>query len=463
MARESPESPLQELPALLLADVHAHGGTLTRSPILYLPSEIHNRDWMARLLIADYATALGLTCVVGQQWVVYSNVHNLPPGLILIKTINEIQLTAAKYFKDAGHVVVCMDEEAFPVAPDHEYLGIVLSPRLHEVCDAFYANSPIHAEAMERLLPNMRGKVTATGNPRVDLLASKAVHESQAEAIRKVLGPFVLFNSNAAQENSIWESEAAFLNIQIRGRGLDPNDPKTYADFKQLCEVERVNSRTFMNALRWCLDNLTSHRVVVRPHPVERPGFWAELAEEYHALHVADNKGHIPWLMAADCVVHTNSTTGLEAALLGRPTINLAPASEGNWEDTYVTTRVNPTFKDWRQGMMALAEFLTGQGGPLSELDAQTVQLERYFPSALRGRAAQAIATLMAEAVFPTTGAVEPLKLTHHDRAPATRQKFTKGMEEAIYDFQAARQITGLSHEVQINPLAESCFLVRAA
>ena len=442
---------------------------VVRYPVLYLPSEIHNRDWDARLLIADHAAALGFTSVVGQQWVINENWMHLPPGLVLVKTINEIQLNAAEAFRSRGNYIVTMDEEAFAVAPDQGFLGI-LSPRLPHLTDAFFANSALHAEVLLGLVPGLKGKVIPTGNARTDLLVSpgRGRFAAEAEGIKDQLGPFILFNSNMAQSNSIWTNKEEYVQIQLHAGGVDPGDPKSVERFHQQFEFERNNTEAFMNALQWCLKHVATHRIVVRPHPVERPEYWQEIAGKFPQLYVAAATHHIPWMMAADAIVHTNSTTGLEAALLERPTVNLVPNAGGHWENIYVGTRVNPTFIDWREGMKALAVFLETGAGRLSEVDRERSELKRYFPEAFDGSRAKRIVENMAGAMRLSPLFTGPLdlpamiggRLNQIERMEALKRKFTKDFAQAAADIKAIRKVTKLMHPFRIRKIAEGCFAV---
>lgn len=440
-----------------------------RYPVLYLLSEIHNRDWDARLLIADYASALGATVVVGQQWVVNNNVGRLPPGLVLIRTINQIQMNVARVYAQVGHLVTAMDEEVLAVIPDQDYQGVI-PPKLARVCDAFYANSQMHAEMVARVLPEMKDRILTVGNPRTDLLTPKGRTRFAAEAqkIREDVGPFILFNSNTAQENSIWTSKDEYLSIQVRAGAVNPDDPKSVETFLKQFEFEKQNSAAFMGALYWCLENVSSHRVVVRPHPVERVEFWHKVMQEHPRLHVAEGTHHIPWMQAADVVVHTNSTTGVESMLLDRPTVNLVPDPDGYWSRIFVGPRVNPTFTDWRDGMAALTDFLATRHGRLVQIDQERAELQRFFPNVLDGDAAKRIAKNMVYMLKAGGLSQEPFNIELHlngrlppyDRPDVLRRKFVKDFNDAVNDFQAIRQVTQLSHKVKIKKLAESCFAI---
>lgn len=408
---------------------------------LYLPSELHNRDWDARLLIAAHATALGHSCVVGQQWALNANVHNLPPGIVLIKTTNEIQMSVAKSYRNAGHIVCTMDEEAYAMAPDQEWIGLI-SPRLAQVSDFFYANSPLHAEAMKQRVPELN--VVPTGNARTDLLSktNRQRFAKDADRIRADLGPFILFNSNMGLENSIWTDRQQFMDIQVRAGVVDPSDPESVKRFNQTFEFERSNTEAFIEAVKWCLENIPTHKIVVRPHPAERTTMWHKLARGNPRLKIVEGQRHIPWIMASEAVVHTNSTTGVEAALLGKPTVNLVPNANGFWENVFVTTRVNRTYSDWLEGVQVLRD------GTL--LPNSRSELDRYYP---QQDAARAIAQHMAANDRHKAAHIKLGPYQHHD---IYRQKFTKELSEAEEDFRAFAP----DHAVRFEELAESCFAI---
>ena len=60
-------------------------------PIAYLTVEVKHRDLEPRLLIASHLVKAGITVVVGQQWAMFPNPSAFPPGIVLFKTVNEIQ------------------------------------------------------------------------------------------------------------------------------------------------------------------------------------------------------------------------------------------------------------------------------------------------------------------------------------------------------------------------------------
>jgi hypothetical protein len=68
---------------------------------------------------------------------------------------------------------------------------------------------------------------------------------------------------------------------------------------------------------------LPQRLLVLRPHPSEDARFWRSLADRVSNLRIVTGTEAIPWTLASDCLVQTGCTTGVEAAILGVPSIGL--------------------------------------------------------------------------------------------------------------------------------------------
>ena len=438
-------------------------------PVLYLTSEIHNRDWDTRLLMADFATAKGLSVVVGQQWSPHENFAILPLGLFMGKTMNQIQVNIMTSYRRKGHLVVAMDEEAFGMAPDQKFSGWI-PENVHDCCDAFFANSPMHAEVLGEMRPVLKKKITALGNPRMDLLSARgqARYQREAEEIREKVGRFVLFNSNMAQGNSLFDTKQYYMDAQIQAGTLKPDDAESVAIFEGQFEFERANNDIFISVLRWCAENLPKHAIVIRPHPAENPEYWEKFAASDPRITIAANTPHIPWMMASELVVHTNSTTGMEAAIMGKATANLMPQKEGLWMNLYVSSRVNPTFYEWQEATAAIEEFLEHGQGALAANPACESALQRYFPEREKYMVCERMVAYMAALLkkggvdrrpFNFFNAVVG-KYQLYQREEFKIRKFQKTPNQAMADFQSLRRVSKLKHRIQMTQLDDSLFLL---
>lgn len=440
--------------------------------ILYLTSELTNRDWDTRLLMADYAVNAGYTVVVGQQWQALQSLNKWPRGLLLIKTMNQIQGNAVAAARQMGHLVAVMDEESLPLATDQDIVGAFLakgySAPAVNFSNVFLANSPLHQACVEKTVPGLRGKVFVTGNPRVDLLTigRRARYAAAADALRAKHGRFILFNSNTASRNSIWNKEE-FLTIQVRAGALDVNNAESVALFQEQLDFEEANARIFESLLTWCAAQAPDHTIVVRPHPSEGRDYWDKFAAENPNVQVVWGTPHVPYMMAADLVVHTNCTTGIEAAILDRPSLNLMPMPNSYWAKIYFASKVSPTFNDLESAQAAVQTFLQTGGGPLVPNENHRAELRRYFPCVVENASAANMVGIMTKLLShagaqenPTMDAIRD-GLAPFQLEGKARKKFSKSAEEAVADFNATRSISGMKQPVMFTPIADSLFVLQ--
>ncbi len=55
--------------------------------LLYLPMEIASRELDSRLLLSVIALTYGFEVVIGQKWLIESNIKRMPGGIYLSKTM----------------------------------------------------------------------------------------------------------------------------------------------------------------------------------------------------------------------------------------------------------------------------------------------------------------------------------------------------------------------------------------
>ncbi len=61
--------------------------------------------------------------------------------------------------------------------------------------------------------------------------------------------------------------------------------------------------------------------IIVRPHPVENPAVWNQIAARYANVHALNEGNVLPWLLASKLLIQNGCTTGVEAFVLGVPSI----------------------------------------------------------------------------------------------------------------------------------------------
>ncbi|TAL00182.1 MAG: hypothetical protein EPO08_14500 [Rhodospirillaceae bacterium] len=439
-------------------------------PIAYLAMEIKQRELDSRLLIAANLVKAGLPVVLGQQWSLFKNAAALPPGLVLFKTVNNIQASNMRNFRAQGHLVAATDEEVLVCFEDACFFE-VFSNVAAENCDRFFAQSDVHKTAIEARFPNLRGKTEVVGNSRIDFLSvrGRASFSAEANELRQKHGKYILFNTNYGQINSIWNDIKHVVAIAAKAGLVNADDPRSVAEYREKLEWEQRNMAEIVQLLRWAIANLSGYKIVIRPHPGERMQFWQDKFGTFDNVLIVPRSNPHPWLLGAELVVHTACTTGLESALLGKPTVNLTPLPHPAFD--FITNWVNPTFKSAQDAAVAIAAFLGEYRGPLVEERAKyTAALDAHFPNHAEGISSQRIAESMlallkSHGAAPTPTPNYKLRVrapgfNPMERSDTLKDKFTVSAEEIIAGVKRVTSVMGLSLRANIAVLDDSLFLL---
>jgi len=310
----------------------------------YLLVEEGFRELSSRLRIGDAILAPNLEVWIGQQWWFAENFDRLHPGVVLFKGSNSIQKVNMRRAKLAGHLVASIEEEAFGLAVfDGENL---FDFQVGRFCDLFC----VQGESLARFLRCMgiasETSISVTGNPRADLLRPPHDDKIRVEAarIRERHGEFVLVNTNYASINPYDIDVYNYYRRCIDAGVYDPENPEDLAKFDKLIEWEHQNLKLIIQFIRrW--PEYSTRRLVIRPHPSEASGTWHHNLGGLDHVKIVDGTDHLSWIAASRALVHTSSTTGLEAYLLGVPSANLSPGKDP-FSRHFLANLVNCTFED---------------------------------------------------------------------------------------------------------------------
>ena len=434
-------------------------------PILYLGLEIKQRELESRLNIALHALNLGFPVLFGQQWALFANASSLPPGVILFKTVNNIQAANMAAFASQGHLVAATDEEVLVCFEDACFFE-VFSPLAADNCDLFFAQSDIHKDAIGRRFPQLAPRTAVVGNSRMELLspANRTSIAAEAEALRQATGPYILFNTSYGQINSIWTDMNHVIQIAARAGLVDINNPASVEEYKSKLKWEEINRAEIVEVIQWTLENITDRTVVLRPHPGERADYWQERFGKHPRFKLVARSSPHPWIMGSDLLVHTTCTTGLEAALLDKHALNLVPIPHPSFD--YVTNYVNPTVKTWKEATVAIEAFLSrGEGPIVAQRETYAAALDRYYPGHREGDSSRKIAENLA-ALARQNGATlrpdlplglrEPFR--QMNRSDILKDKLTLAPDEFVKHLGAAAKRLNLSLHVKVAQLDDSLF-----
>jgi surface carbohydrate biosynthesis protein len=300
-------------------------------PSVALLVENAHREMESRILIGLRLREKGIGVVIGQQWGIWSRLRDIPSSVLMFKGLNAPQVRAMAVARDASHTVVAIDEESFGLSP--EAAAAEISPGC--CADRVYIASEHQTDAVGAALSSDT-EVRAVGNPRADLLLTPALYQAESDAIREELGDFVLVNTNTSAVNPRMGTILDYV-ASLDSVGFDLVADGAYV--RDHLAQDRANIRLVRRFIDAAPEG---QKIVVRPHPGERAETWQKLYQGAPNVHVRAGGNLLPWLHAARMVVHTGCTTGLEAHLMGKPSVAL---QSGHPHDKqFVSNRINPVF-----------------------------------------------------------------------------------------------------------------------
>ena len=316
---------------------------------VYLSCELKARDLDSRFLLTCHLLKAGFEVVVGQHWSIIENLGQCPKGVVLFKTPNRVQIAGMAIARQHGHVVIAMDEEAMAVVGPLA-IRLPTDPTVFDVAHSFLFQNASHQAAFARPGP-------IVGNIRVDLLRSMRSLYAEIGAEHRARGRYILINTNCTLANSIWKSPEAALKTTLKVWQADLSDPaiKDYVEGWQA--AENANVAITIAFLRQLAPRLRDVRIVVRPHPAEDPESWKSLS----GVEVVSGSNPIPWILGADLTVHCNSTTGLEAALMDRPCLNLNAVGGLSYSQTIATNNSDFQASTAEEGVAKALDVLAGK------------------------------------------------------------------------------------------------------
>ncbi|WP_374311634.1 surface carbohydrate biosynthesis protein [Dongia sp.] len=310
--------------------------------ILYLPMEIASRELDSRLLLAALALKRGFEVILGQKWLIERNIDAMPAGIYLSKTLTQRDAKSLRQAKDRGYLVAAIDEEMPGLVTSPDELRWISDDAV-AATDRIFISGDHNTSSVRTRFPQSADRVISALNPRWDLLRPGLRHfyEQEAAEIRERFGSFILINTNLGFTNSEKGSAEEIIGEQERLGKLSMANPKHVAYVNGILAMEAANREVIVKLIDELPKRFPDRRIVLRPHPSERLDTWRTQVDGHAVVDVIREGPAIPWILAADVLVHTNCTTGVEAAALDTPAICVLP-TETTINDRYLSNRVNP-------------------------------------------------------------------------------------------------------------------------
>ena len=331
--------------------------------LLYLPMEIASRELDSRLLLSVIALTYGFEVVIGQKWLIESNIKRMPPGIYLSKTMTRRDAERLKKARARGYFTAAIDEELPGIITKPEELRWIAEEAVAET-EAIFIGGDGNLQSFTSRFPDAKARVIKALNPRWDLLRTtfRSLFDEEVARIRAAHGDdFVLINTNLGFINSEKGDKDAILKEQIRLGKLDLNNAEHMAYVTSIVEMERANRAAILEIVARLRREHPERVVVIRPHPSERLAPWIEAFQDDPKVQVIREGSAVPWILASALLIHTNCTTGTEAIVLGKPTICVLPTDSAVLR-RYLSNRVNPVTRSVDETLALAGRILENPG-----------------------------------------------------------------------------------------------------
>jgi len=365
--------------------------SMSRPPFL-LPVENQVRELDAKLLLAALAAARGHECYLGWKGSLEQAIETLPQGIFFAKSMTPRTVFAFRVLRLLGQKIVATDEEAVVHYGPAFYHGRRLHPTAMALTDRLFAWGEDNRELWTSY-PQYRGTpIHITGNPRVDLLRPefRAFFDERVAALRRTYGRYILINTSFGTING-FSPEMNLANPKPGGRdGLElaraaQGLPEAAA--RALYGYRTALFRAFQNLVPRVAEAFPERTVILRPHPAENRAFWHDRLKAHRNVRVTGEGNVVPWLLAADVLVHNGCTTAVEGHLLERPVIAFTPLTDPRF-DLKLPNALSVACATPEAVIEEIAAVLSG-GRSARRCLERDAQLDRFI-AALRGRFAAA-------------------------------------------------------------------------
>jgi surface carbohydrate biosynthesis protein len=306
------------------------GVRMNSKPSLIIPVENQVREFDSKLLLSCVAAERNFESFLGYRTELDYCIGTLPRSTYLCKSMTRKSRMVFRLLRQLGHEINVWDEEALVYLSDDHYFARRLTPQTLKLVSSLFAWGQDNEEVFRRY-PHFDGTpIHVTGNPRIDLLRPelRGYFDEDVEKLRNRIGSFVLVNTNFSMVNGFVDSLNLFRRTTQPGEEPELGAPAigTSREFAAgYAKHKSATFKAFVEMLPAICDLLPEHTIVVRPHPSESPTPWLEAADGHANLRIEHEGNVIPWLLAADALIHNGSTTAVEAHILGLPAIAYRP------------------------------------------------------------------------------------------------------------------------------------------
>ncbi|HNR94043.1 MAG TPA: hypothetical protein PKK36_05470 [Kiritimatiellia bacterium] len=282
---------------------------------IVIPIETKVREFQGKLLCALTLAERGYRVILGDQRILMSTLEQYTPCIYVDKSFASTKRLGYTKCKTLGNRLLAWDEEGLVYFDAQTYRDLRLDANCLSMLDAAFAWGPDQAEILKGITPSGL-PVIEIGHPRMDLLRPefRGFYKTPVEKLQSKYGKMLLVNTAFPLANHFHGD----MQIQQK-QELYPIAQHRPDFFEKWKKVQYAGMVSFKEMIPELCRAFPEYTVVVRPHPSEKRGIWESFTSEINNAVVNADGNVVEWILASECVIHFDCTSGLEAFLLEVP------------------------------------------------------------------------------------------------------------------------------------------------
>jgi len=269
-----------------------------------------------------------------------------------------------KQIQENNGVIVNLDEEGAVDFSDNSTLKERYASQLFEYANTIF----LWGIAQQKLIKQQTeksNKTIVTGHPRFELLKPEFhfLYNQEVENIIQKHGSFILVNTNMGFGNNIKGDDFIIANYGSR-----------FENIKKIVKFDKVKLKAYLE-LMIALSKKIDKKIILRPHPEEDLHFYANAFKDIDSIEVIYSGSVVPWLLAADEVIHPDCTTAIESSFLGKLPISYMPNNSPEDIVTKIPLEISLRFNHISQ----VVDHLMNKNNHLDDENTRSKVLDDYF------------------------------------------------------------------------------------
>lgn len=332
---------------------------------ILIPIETSSRELLYKVYLCNLLSNNGFNCYLGSKSNIFHLAEYLKNYIYLDKGYHaDVSESLYEKIRENMGVIVNLDEEGAVDFSDNSTLKERYAPKLFEyTCTVF-----LWGVKQYDLIKNNTGaerKTLITGHPRFELLKPEFhyLYRQDVEKITQKHGNFILINTNMGFGNNIKGDDFVIENYGNRFRNI-----------RNIVSFDKIKVNAFVELIIE-LSSTLDKKIILRPHPEEDLSLYVNAFKGIDNIKVIYSGSVVPWLLAADDIIHPDCTTAVECLFLGKLPISYMPENHPKDIVTKVPLEVSMVFNKISQ----VVEYLSNNQSHVNHKHKRHQVLEDYF------------------------------------------------------------------------------------